>query len=202
LLSTSIYCTKQEGKYINFKPTVVTEFFKKEKINGEYFEDGKYHEITFKPNKGDFNYFRPFKFVDLTFRGTLEFRSVCCQPINETMTAHAFHMGLINQVDEINQILDEDTVLFNKPYSLTELRKIFAKSYFLEFVEKSELKKLLIKILDLASESLKERGNKEEKLLNPLYKRAKSLENPAQRLIKHLNSGGKIEDLIYEYRKL
>jgi hypothetical protein len=35
-----------------------------------------------------------------------------------------------------------------------------------------------------------------------LYNRAKSLENPAQRLIKHLNSGGEIEDLIYEYRKL
>ncbi len=202
LLGTSIYCTEQEGKYINFKPTVVTEFFKKEKINGEYFEGGKYHEITFKPKKEDFNYFRPFKFVDLTFRGTIEFRSVCCQPINETMTVHAFHMGIINRVDEVNQILDDDNAIFNRNYSLTELRKIFAKSYLPAFVEKAELKELLIKILDLASESLKERGNKEEKLLNPLYKRAKSLENPAQRLIKHLNSGGEIEDLIYEYRKL
>lgn len=118
------------------------------------------------------------------------------------MTVHAFHMGLINQVDEVNQILDEDTALFNKSYSLTELRKIFVKSYLPEFVEKSELKMLLIKILDLASESLKERGNKEEKLLKPLYNRAKSLENPAQRLIKHLNSGGKIEELIHEYGKL
>jgi gamma-glutamylcysteine synthetase len=202
LLSTSIYCTEQRGKYINFKPTIVTEFFKEEKIKGEYFEGEKYREITFKPEKRDFNYFRPFKFVDLTFRGTIEFRSVCCQPINETMTAHAFHLGLINRVDEINQILERDAVLFNKPYSITELRKIFVKSYLPEFVEKSELKKLLIKILDLASESLKERGNKEEKLLKPLYNRAKSLENPAQRLIKHLNSGGKIEDLIYEYGKL
>ncbi|MGB9979847.1 hypothetical protein [Methanobacterium sp.] len=202
LLSTSIYCTEQEGKYINFLPTIITEFFKEEKINGEYFEGGKYHEITFKPKKGDFNYFRPFKFVDLTFRGTIEFRSVCCQPVNETMAAHAFHLGLINQIDEINQILDMDTVIFNKPYSLTELRKIFVKPYLPEFVEKSELKKLLIKILDLATESLKEKGNKEEKLLKPLYKRAKSLENPAQRLIKHLNSGGKVEELIYEYGKL
>ncbi len=201
LLSTSIYCTEQEGKYINFQPTIVTEFFKREKINGEYFENGKYHKITFKPKEEDFNYFRPFKFVDLTFRGTIEFRSVCCQPVNETMTTHAFHLGLINQIDKINQILDDDTI-FNKAYSITELRKIFIKTYLPEFVEKSELKKLLIKILDLASESLKERGNKEEKLLKPLYERAKSLENPAQRLIKHLNSGGKIEELIHEYGKL
>ena len=202
MLSTSIYCTEQEGKYINFHPTIITEFFKREKINGEYFEGGKYHEITFKPKKEDFNYLRLFKFEDLTFRGTIEFRSVCCQPVNETMTVHAFHLGLINQIDEINQMLDEDNILFNKPYSLTELRRIFVKSYLPDFVDEKKLIKLLIEILDLASESLKERGNKEEKLLKPLYKRAKSLENPAQRLIKHLNSGGKIEELIYEYGKL
>ncbi len=202
ILSTSIYCTEQEGKYINFLPTPITEFFKRDEINGEYFEGGKYNEITFKPKKKDFNYLRSFKFEDLTFRGTIEFRSVCCQPVNETMTVHAFHLGLINQIDNINQILDNDTVLFNRLYSLTELRKMFVKSYLPEFVEEKELKMLLIKILDLASESLKERGNKEEELLKPLYKRAKSLENPAQRLIRHLNSGGKIEELIYEYGKL
>jgi glutamate--cysteine ligase len=202
ILGTSIYCTEQEGKYINFHPTLITEFFKREKINGEYFEDGKYHEITFKPKEEDFNYLRSFKFEDLTFRGTIEFRSVCCQPVNETMTVHAFYLGLINQIDTLNQILDEDTNLFNKSYSLTELRKIFVKYYLPEFVEKKKLKKLLIQILDLASEGLKERDRNEEELLKPLYNRAKNLENPAQRLIKHLNSGGKIEELIYEYGKL
>jgi hypothetical protein len=79
---------------------------------------------------------------------------------------------------------------------------MFVKSYLPEFVDENELKKLLIKILDLSSEGLKERGKKEEELLKPLYNRAKSLENPAQKLIKHLNSGGKIEELIYEYGKL
>lgn len=202
LLQTSIYCTEQEGKYINFRPTVITEFYKEDKINGEYFQGGKYHEITFKPIKEDFNYLRTFKFEDLTFRGTIEFRSVCCQPVNETMTVHAFHLGLINRIDEVNQILDEDTVLFNRSYSSSELRKIFVKFHLPEFVEEKELKKLLVKILDLASESLKEIGKKEEKLLKPLYKRAKALENPAQRLIKHLNSGGEIEEFIHEYGKL
>ena len=202
MLSTSIYCTEQDGKYINFHPTVITEFCNRKKINGEYFEDGKYHEITFKPKKGDFNYLRSFKFEDLTFRGTIEFRSICCQPVNETMTVHAFYFGLINQIDKLNQILDDDTIVYNKPYSLTELRKMFVKFNLPEFVEKDKLKSLLIKILDLASEGLKERGKQEEELLKPLYKRAKSLENPAQRLIKHLNSGGKVEELIHEYGKL
>ena len=118
------------------------------------------------------------------------------------MTVHAFHLGLINQVDKLNQILDDDYTLFNKPYSLTELRNMFVRFDLPEFVEERKLKKLLIEILDLASESLKERGIEEEELLKPLYERAKSLENPGQKLIKHLNSGGKIEELIYEYGKL
>lgn len=202
MLNTSIYCTEHEGNYINFCPTIITEFFKTEKIDGEYFKNGKYHETKFKPRKEDFNYLRSFKFDDLTFRGTIEFRSVCCQPVSETMTVHAFHLGLISQINEVKQILDEDTILFNNSYSLTELRKMFVKSYIPEFVEDKELKKLLIKILDLAAEGLKERGKKEEDLLKPLYKRAESLENPAQRLIKHLNSGREIEELIYEYGKL
>ena len=118
------------------------------------------------------------------------------------MTVHAFYFGLINQIDKLNQILDDDTIVYNKPYSLTELRKMFVKFNLPEFVEKDKLKNLLIKILDLASEGLKERGKQEEELLKPLYKRARSLENPAQRLIKHLNSGGKVEELIHEYGKL
>ena len=118
------------------------------------------------------------------------------------MTVHAFYFGLINQIDKLNQILDDDNTIFNKTYSLPELRKIFVKSNLPEFVEREELKKLLIKILDLASDGLKKRAHKEEEFLKPLYNRAKSLENPAQRLIKHLNSGGKIEELIYEYGKL
>ena len=110
---------------------------------------------------------------------------------------------LLNQYEKPTRahykILDEDTILFNKPYSLSELRKMFVKSYLPEFVEKKELKKLLIKILDLASKNLKERGKNEEELLKPLYKRAENLENPAQKMIKHLNSGGEIEELIHEY---
>ena len=135
MLCTSIYCTEQDGKYINFHPMLITEYLNREEINGEYFEGGKYHEITFKPRKEDYNYLRFFKFEDLTFIGTIEFRSVCCQPVNETMTVHAFYFGLINQIDKLNQILDDDNTIFNKTYSLPELRKIFVKSNLPEFVE-------------------------------------------------------------------
>ncbi|MFQ9792099.1 MAG: hypothetical protein ACLRX7_01780 [Acutalibacteraceae bacterium] len=39
-------------------------------------------------------YLRSYKFEDLTFRGTIEYRSACCQPVSECMCVAAFHVGL------------------------------------------------------------------------------------------------------------
>ncbi|UTB32601.1 MAG: glutamate-cysteine ligase family protein [Methanobacterium sp. ERen5] len=202
MLSTSIYCTEKDGKYINFPPRVITDFYQAETIYGEYYQDGNYHPISFEPNGTDFKYLRSFKFEDLTFRGTLEFRSVCTQPVNETMTVHSFHMGLINQLDELNQIFETDTNLYNQQYSLTELRNLMVRYELPDFVDKNQLQDLTVKILDLATQGLKTRGYNEEKMLKPLYKRIKLLENPGQQLIKHLKSGGEIEDKIREYAQL
>jgi gamma-glutamylcysteine synthetase len=202
MMSTSIYCTEKDGKYINFPPRVITDFYHAGTIYGEYFQDGNYHPITFKPNGTDFRYLRSFKFEDLTFRGTLEFRSVCTQPVNDTMTVHSFHMGLINQLNELNQIFESETTLFNQEYSLTELRNQMVRQELPDIIDKNQLQKLTLKVLDLARHGLKLRGYNEEKMLNPLYKRAKLLENPGQQLIKHLNSGREIETKIHEYAQL
>ena len=202
MLSTSIYCTEKDGKYINFPPRVITDFYQAETIYGEYYQDGNYHPITFKPNGTDFGYLRSFKFEDLTFRGTLEFRSVCTQPVNETMTVHSFHMGLINQLDELNQIFESETSLYNQKYSLTELRNQMVRYELPTSMDKNQLRDLTVKILDLATQGLKNRGYNEEKMLKPLYRRARLLENPGQQLIKHLKSGGEIEAKIHEYSQL
>lgn len=202
MLQTSIYCTEKDDKYINFPPKVITDFYSSGTIHGEYFENGNYKRISFKPNGTDFKYLRSFKFEDLTFRGTIEFRSVCTQPVKETMTVPAFHMGLINQLDELDQIFESQTSILNQPYSLTELRNQYVKFKLPEHVDKNKLQKLIMEILDLATEGLKQRGYKEEKMLKPLYKRAKNLENPGQKLIKHLKSGREIEDKIRQYSQI
>lgn len=202
MLNTSLYCTEQDRKYINFPPELISDYFTKKEISGEYFEDGKYHKINFKPEINDFNYFRTFKFEDMTFRGTIESRSVCTQPVKDSMAFVAFHLGLINQTEKVNEILDRDTVIFNNGYSASELRELFVKKDLPKFVDEEKLKRLLREILDLSKEGLKLRGNNEEQLLNPLYERVKVLENPGQKLIKHINSGKNLEDLIYEYSKI
>ena len=65
-----------------------------------YYVDGSYKEISFSPAIEDLEYLRTFKFVDLTFRGTIEFRSVCCQSITDVMTVASFHLGLKNQSEK------------------------------------------------------------------------------------------------------
>ena len=45
-----------------------------------------YQTIEFAPQQSDLDHLRTFKFEDLTFRGTIEYRSACCQPLSEALT--------------------------------------------------------------------------------------------------------------------
>ena len=85
--SMSLYCVEREGKYINFSPVVLSKYFSSDRIKGEYFDGNRYREITFHPEISDLQHLLSFKFEDLTFRGTVEFRSVsnnfiCCIKYN------------------------------------------------------------------------------------------------------------------------
>ncbi len=116
--STSIYCVERGDKYINFPPIRIMDYFKQEFIVGEYFDHGVYREIKIKPQLSDIDYLRTFKFEDLTFRGTIEFRSVCCQPIRDCMTVAAFHLGLKNVLRELNDLLENDHILYHHGYGI------------------------------------------------------------------------------------
>ena len=43
----------------------------------------------------DFETHRSYQYQDLTTRGTVEFRSVCTQPLERTFASAAFHLGLL-----------------------------------------------------------------------------------------------------------
>jgi gamma-glutamylcysteine synthetase len=189
--STSIYCTEQDGKYINFEPVNVVEYFALDEVHGEYYKEGEYHEITFHPRKEDLRYLRSFKFVDLTFRGTIEFRSICCQPISEAMTVAAFHLGLIRQARALGELLEKDKALYHHGYGATELRKLFNLRHWPNFADKDAVRRLLTAVLTLAEDGLKARGRGEEVYLIPLFARAEKLSNPALDLLAGLENGRK-----------
>ena len=202
LESLNIYCVMRDGAYINFPTMNLQEYFKKDYVRGEIYSNGKYRYIDVKPLIDDINYLRPFKFINLTFRGTVEFRSVCTQPIYDTMTVAAFHLGLKNRLDELAEIITNDNVIYHKGYTARELRKLLIQDEIPSFIDKDELCRLTKDIVDLANDGLCDRGIGEEKFLKPLYRRIRDHTNPGKNIIESMHRGIELEKIIKDYGKI
>lgn len=199
IASESIYCLERDGRYINFSPMVLTDYFRSASIRGEYWDGEKYQTIEFEPRPEDIAYHRSYKFEDLTFRGTVEFRSCCEQPASDVMTVAAYFTGLMETLSELQELLENDRVLFQHGYNDFELRQIINTSGLPEYADHNEVRHLLTSVLDLAKTGLHRRGYGEEHFLNPLYERAESLMNPAQKAERLIRDGVSKDDIVRRY---
>ena len=202
LQTLNIYCVERNGSYIDFPTMNLLDYFKEDKISGEKYTPEGYEKIDVIPQLDDIKYLRAFKFINLTFRGTLEYRSVCTQPIKDSMSVAAFHVGLNNRIDELDDILKNDHSLTYKGYNYDELRKLLIQDELPSFIDRDALCSLTKQILDLSRDGLEERGIGEEKFIDCLYDRVKNRTNPGKELIKSLKNNVPIEDMIREYGKL
>lgn len=202
LASLNIYCTMRENYYINFPTINVLEYFSKESVMGEYLDKGQIKEIEFTPKLEDIEYLRSFKFLDLTYRGTIEYRSSCTQPIKDVMTVGAFQLGLKHNLNKLEKLLDDDEVIYHHGYNATELRKLLIKKDLPSFINEDDLYGLLYEVLELSKEGLIKRGFGEERFLNSLYERVEKHTNPARRMLTLLEEGCNIETIIKEYGEL
>lgn len=200
--SMSIYSMERAGKYINFEPMPLSEYFSREFVTGEYFDGELYRLLTFTPEPEDLQFLRSFKFEDLTFRGTVEFRSVCQQPVREIMSVAAFHAGLAKKLDALDSLLREDDLISGSGFTISELRHIFNGAVWPSFIDRDGLSKLLLAVLDIAKEGLIERNKGEEQFLTPLYERARTTQSPAARIREGIANGRKIDAFIEEYAAL
>ena len=197
--SMSIYCLERDGKYINFSPTPLDDFFSGSVISGEYWNGTEYQEIDFEPRLADLEYLRSFKYVDLTYRGTVELRSVCEQPINEIFAAPAFHAGLKANLKELSKYLDSLDWIYNIGYTINELRNMFTFKQKPAFLDESRIKDVLISIISIAAEGLRKRNYGESFLLEPLFNRAKNLQSPAAEMQDGIDKGRSLEYYIAKF---
>ena len=200
--SMSIYCVERDGKYVNFSPIRLSDYFSSDSVEGEYYKDGAYHAITVHPELSDIMYLRSFKFEDVTFRGTVEFRSVCEQPVSEIMASGAFHAGLMENLHALTYCLENDHVIYHKGYNASELRRQFVMTDIPAIYDKKQLSSLLVKLLDIAADGLRIRAMGEEKFLEPLYYRAERLMSPARQMKEGMNGGKSLADYIREFGEL
>ena len=195
----SIYCAMRNGKYVNFTPVTVNEYFSRSSITGEYFDGERYQAIEFAPQQSDLDHLRTFKFEDLTFRGTIEYRSSCCQPLSEALTVAAFHTGLKEKLPELKELLEQDNVIYSHGFNAAELQKLLSKRNLPAFLDEKAVEKQLLRILDLAADGLRKRQRGEESLLAPLYRRAALHTNPAKTMLNGIENGTPISEYIRQY---
>ena len=161
LARTAIFTATREGKSYYFKPIRVEDYLDQKEITA-YTADG--NEKIIKPVKEDLKQHRSYQFQDLTARGTVEFRSVCTQPLETTFAPIAFELGLFVELEKLEDYLEGSSFIYNEEQDYRKLRKKYSKK-ILSKEEKEAIQSFSKDLLDIAEAGLMKRGYKEEEFL-------------------------------------
>ena len=126
-------------------------------------------EVLIYPQEKDFETHRSYQYQDLTTRGTVEFRSVCTQPLDRTFASAAFHLGLLVHLDKLEAYLQSAPFFttFGRDYKF--LRRQFSKKQVTD-EEETAILQFSKDLLTLAEEGLEKRGKQEMTYLHPMKK--------------------------------
>ena len=166
LAKTALFYVYREDEILYFEPIRVEDYLAKEKIVA-YHLDGTRQEI--KPQEEDIKNHRSYHFQDLTTRGTIEYRSVCTQPLNKTFAPIAFHVGLHHNIKELDEYLAQNIVFDFSKENPKQLRRQYSKKNLTES-ELEKIKQYSLDLLKISRRGLIDRGNNEEEYLVELMK--------------------------------
>ena len=124
-------------------------------------------EVLIYPQEKDFQTHRSYQYQDLTTRGTIEFRSVCTQPLNRTFAATAFHLGLLLNLNKLEAYLQSAPFFTTFGRDYKALRRQFSKKMLTD-EEETAIVEFSKDLLLLAEEGLEKRGKQEMTYLQPL----------------------------------
>ena len=161
LARTAIFTATREGKSYYFKPIRVEDYLDQKEITA-YTADG--NEKIINPVKEDLKQHRSYQFQDLTARGTVEFRSVCTQPLETSFAPIAFELGLFVELEKLENYLEDSSFFKNEEQDYRKLRKKYSKK-ILSKEEKEAIQSFSKDLLDIARAGLMKRGYGEEKFL-------------------------------------
>ena len=163
---SAIFTAERDGETYYFYPIRAKDYLGTPEIHS-FALDGK--EILLYPQEKDFQTHRSYQYQDLTTRGTVEFRSVCTQPLNRTFAATAFHLGLLVNLDQLETYLQKAPffIIFGRDYK--SLRRQFSKKKLTD-QEEAAILEFSKDLLILAAEGLDKRDKQEMIYLEPLKK--------------------------------
>ena len=171
LSETAIFTAKRAEETYYFEPIRAKDYLNKSAIQA-WSIHGK--EVSIKPSEDDFKTHRSYQFQDLTTRGTIEFRSVCTQSFSATFAPAAFHLGLLVNLERLENILKASPFFEAFDFDYPRIRRLFSK----KDISDTDLKLILPlteALLVCAEDGLKSRGFGEEIYLAPLKEKLKAL---------------------------
>ena len=163
---SAIFTAERDGQTYYFYPIQVRDYLATPEIQA-YALNGD--EIFIYPQEKDFETHRSYQYQDLTTRGTVEFRSVCTQPLDRTFASAAFHLGLLCNLDKLEAYLE--TAPFFKAFgrNYKSLRRQFSKKKLTD-QEETAIIEISKDLLILSEEGLEMRNKQEMIYLEPLKK--------------------------------
>ena len=161
LSKTAIFTAIRDDKSYYFKPIRVENYLDQKEIKA-YTADGA--EVIITPLEEDLKHHRSYQFQDLTARGTVEFRSVCTQPLETTFAPIAFELGLFVQLKELESYLETCPFFETEGRNYQELRKKYSKKNLSE-KEMERIKEFSKDLIEISKAGLIEREYGEEEYL-------------------------------------
>ena len=161
---SAIFTAERDGETYYFSPIRARDYLATEEVSA-YTLNGK--ETLLVPQEKDFQTHRSYQYQDLTTRGTVEFRSVCTQPLDRTFASAAFHLGLLVNLDKLETYLETAPFFerFGRDYK--SLRRQFSKKQLTD-EEKAGVVQFSKDLLAIAEQGLEMRGQQETTYLEPL----------------------------------
>lgn len=161
---SAIFTAERDGQTYYFYPIQARDYLATSEIQA-YSLNGD--EILISPQEKDFETHRSYQYQDLTTRGTVEFRSVCTQPLDKTFASAAFHLGLLVNLDKLEVYLETAPFFeaFGRNYKF--LRRQFSKKKLTD-EEETAIIEFSKDLLLLAEEGLEMRNKQEMTYLQAL----------------------------------
>ena len=161
---SAIFTAERDGETYYFSPIRARDYLATDEIPA-YTLNGK--ETLLVPLEKDFQTHRSYQYQDLTTRGTVEFRSVCTQPLDRTFASAAFHLGLLVNLDKLETYLETSLFFENFGRDYKSLRRQFSKKQLTD-EETAGIIQFSKDLLAIAEQGLEMRDQSEMTYLEPL----------------------------------
>lgn len=164
LSQSAMFTVQRQGRDYYFPPVSVVDYFSKAKFEAVDLHGDK---TILQPLESDIESHRSYQFQSLTKRGTVEFRSVCAQPLDRTFAPAAFHLGLLVELETLEHYLATAPFFTKWGRNYKALRRQFSKKE-LTAEEKSSIQSFSKDLLKIAKNGLLTRGFGEELYLSKI----------------------------------